>query len=203
MSRRRQRGKILEKIGIAIEPEAPRLQESGAVKLRVIVREPRSGYHHPAGKQDILEFLGAIGPIALYGLRTVELVPAPLRYTGAAQTFGSYHVAGRIMLYEQPLPPWRLCGRISPKTSHQFERAGAVLTWLPDIDTVAVDWPAGTLRRFMLEEVLLHEVGHHVLQQHKGKRPVRIARTRDHEVFAERFADKQRTTLAKRRRREG
>jgi hypothetical protein len=41
----------------------------------------------------------------------------------------------------------------------------------------------------MLFDVLLHEIGHHVLQHGKGKRLVRIARTRDHEAFATRFAD--------------
>jgi len=60
-----------------------------------------------------------------------------------------------------------------------------------------VDWPQDTLWRFMLEEVLLHELGHHVLQHHKGKRPERIARTRDHEAFAARFAEKQRAALLK------
>jgi hypothetical protein len=38
-------------------------------------------------------------------------------------------------------------------------------------------------------------LGHHVLQQYKGKRPVRIARTRDHEAAAERFASRQRSLL--------
>lgn len=40
----------------------------------------------------------------------------------------------------------------------------------------------------MLCEVLLHEMGHHLLQHHKAKRRVRIARTQDHEAAAERFA---------------
>jgi Zn-dependent peptidase ImmA (M78 family) len=48
--------------------------------------------------------------------------------------------------------------------------------------------------------VLLHEIGHHILQQHKGKRRPRIARTRDHEAFAARFAEKHRAKLLERRR---
>jgi hypothetical protein len=62
-----------------------------------------------------------------------------------------------------------------------------------------VDWPADTLRRFILEEVLLHELGHHALQHHKAKRRARIARTKDHEAFAARFAVRQRPALRKRR----
>jgi hypothetical protein len=50
----------------------------------------------------------------------------------------------------------------------------------------------------MLEEVLLHELGHHVLQYHKGKRLARIARTKDHETFAALFAKRQKSRLADR-----
>jgi Zn-dependent peptidase ImmA (M78 family) len=50
----------------------------------------------------------------------------------------------------------------------------------------------------MLEEILLHELGHHVLQHEKGKRPERIARTRDHEAFARRFARQLRAALRQR-----
>jgi RNA-splicing ligase RtcB len=56
------------------------------------------------------------------------------------------------------------------------------------------------LKHFMLEGVLLHELGHHVLQHYKGKRPVRIARTRDHEAAAERFASRQRSLFRAARR---
>jgi Zn-dependent peptidase ImmA (M78 family) len=40
----------------------------------------------------------------------------------------------------------------------------------------------------MLFDVLMHEVGHHLIQHHKGKRQARVARTRDHEAFADAFA---------------
>jgi len=111
---------------------------------------------------------------------------------------GSYDVPGRIVLYEQPVPPWRMRGMIAPATACRLEKSGAVLTPLPEAGVTLVDWPADTLRRFMLDEVLIHEVGHHVLQHHKGKRPARIARTRDHEASAARFAEKQRAALTKR-----
>jgi hypothetical protein len=44
------------------------------------------------------------------------------------------------------------------------------------------------LRKFVLCDVLLHELGHHRLQHEKGKRLARIARTRDHEAYATRIA---------------
>ena len=53
-----------------------------------------------------------------------------------------------------------------------------------------MSWPGETLKEFMLLDVLLHEIGHHVLQHYKGKQRVRIARTRDHEAFASAFAER-------------
>jgi len=52
-----------------------------------------------------------------------------------------------------------------------------------------------TLRQFMLREIFLHEMGHHVLQHYKGKRLARVARTRDHEAFANRFVEKHRGSI--------
>src|SRR5262249_32850054 len=112
-----------------------------------------------------------------------------------------YYVPGRVVLYEQALPPWRLSGLVDTETAQRLEGAGAVVKLVPEVGATLVEWPVGTLRRFMLEDVLLHEVGHHVLQHHKGKRPMRIARTRDHEAFAARFAKKQRAALHKRQKR--
>lgn len=56
-------------------------------------------------------------------------------------------------------------------------------------------WPADTLRGFMLLDVFLHELGHHLAQQYSGKRSARIARTREHESLAERFAARCRAEL--------
>jgi len=167
----------------------------GLLRVRITVRQPRNGFHHPISKQDVLEMLRAVGPLAFYGLRSVELARSPSK--GSTPVFGRYYVPGRILLFEQPMPPWRLSGLLRGDVARRMERAGAVLTLLTDVGATRVDWPQATLRRFMLEEVLFHELGHHVLQHHKGKRPARIARTRDHEAFAARFAEKQRAALKK------
>jgi hypothetical protein len=134
--------------------------------------------------------------MAFYGLRSVELVRAPMGRRSAASVFGRYCAPGTIRLFEQPTPPWQLPGRLEAETARRWERAGAVLTVRQDSGGTLVEWPGDTLRRFMIEEVLLHELGHHVLQHFKGKRPVRVARTADHEAFAERFAARQRRRLA-------
>ena len=77
----------------------------------------------------------------------------------------------------------------------RLERSGAIITAQPGLRMTLVEWPDNSLKRFMLEEVLLHELGHHILQHHKGKRPTRIARTKDHEASAEGFAFRQRSLL--------
>jgi hypothetical protein len=161
------------------------------------VQKPRPGFHHPADKNDILEVLRVVGPIAFYGLRSVELARSRADGSIPALVFGRYCVPGRIILFEQPFPPWRLSGLLKGDLFRRLERAGAVLTVLTDVAATLVDWPRDALRRFMLEEVLLHEIGHHVLQHHKGKRRERIARSRDHEAFATRFANKLRVALMK------
>ena len=166
------------------------------MRVRIVVRESRHGFHHPADKQDVLDMLKAVGPAAFYGLRSIELARSPSN-ASIMPVFGRYCVPGRIILFEQPLQPWRLSGLLKGSVTRRLERAGAVVTRLTDVGATLVLWPHDTLRRFMLEEVLLHELGHHVLQHHKGKRPVRVARARDHESFAARFAEKQRLALMK------
>jgi hypothetical protein len=166
--------------------------------LRIVVRRPRRGFHHPAGRRDVLAMLRAVGPAASYGLRSVELGRSPASGEAMALRFGRYQVPGKIVLFEQPLPPWRLPALVPRRDARRLERAGATLTRMPEVGAMLVDWPPGTLRRFMLAEVLLHELGHHLLQHERGKRPVRIARTRDHEAFARRVARRLRAALGQR-----
>lgn len=163
--------------------------------LRIIIQPPRAGFHHPVGKRELLELLNAVGPVARYGLYSIELARTPVRASTSALVFARYCAPGRIILFEQPLPPWRTPGLLHGTILRRFERAGAILTLLPDIRATLIEWPKDTLARFMLEHVFMHELGHHVLQHYKGKRLVRIARTSDHEAFARRFVEKQLSIL--------
>lgn len=166
---------------------------------RILWRQTRPGFHHPLSKRDVRQFLESIGALAVYGLRSIEFARDGTNPGRAASlAFGRYEAPGRILLFEQPLPPWRLPGKLVKRDAERFERCGALVCRLSEVGATLVDWPADTLRRFMLEEVLLHELGHHVLQYHKGKRLARIARTKDHEAFAALFAERQRSQLADR-----
>src|SRR5437879_694217 len=74
--------------------------QRGQSKLRIIVQQPRVGFNHPADKQDVLELLKAVGPVAFYGLRSIELARSPANGSTSAPVFGRYSVPGRIILFE-------------------------------------------------------------------------------------------------------
>jgi hypothetical protein len=198
LSLRRKLGLQTRRIGVAFVRRPTDV--NGHSCLRIIARSPRAGFHHPAGKRDLLELLDAVGPIARYGLRTVELAPSLAVAKASTLVFGRYCSPGRIILFAQRVPPWRLPGLLPETIVRRFERAGAIVTLLTDVNATLIDWPGNTLRRFMVEDIFLHELGHHVLQHYKGKRSVRIARTRDHEAFARRFVEKHLTMVNANRR---
>jgi hypothetical protein len=149
-------------------------------------------WHHPAGPAALLNLLERLPVAATYGLASIDLRPAPAHLPPSGQRFGRYVAPGRIVLYAQPRPPWHFAGGLGAAQAQAFVRCGARIARRPHCVAATVHWPRGSLQRFMLMEVLLHELGHHRLQRHHGKRRERIARTRDHEAFAHRWARRHR-----------
>jgi hypothetical protein len=133
----------------------------------------------------LLRFFGA--PYT-YGLRAVELVPGPSGSAAGRHPLGRLRVPGTVRLYDQPPSPWCLPGRLAQAEQARLCRAGAVVEEWADGTLTVVSWPGKTLRDFVLFDVLMHEIGHHLIQQYKGKRPARVVRTRDHEALADEFA---------------
>src|SRR5262245_10830088 len=88
LSLRRKLGLQTKRIGAAFI-QRPK-EVNGHSRLRIIVRSPRTGFHHPAGERDLLELLNAIGPIPRYGLRTIELAPSLATGTASTLVFGRY-----------------------------------------------------------------------------------------------------------------
>lgn len=174
------------------EPIAPPRGFPAPPPPRVEVQAPRPGHLHPASAVEVRERLAALGPRFFYGLEKVELAQGlPGRLV-----FGRFNPIGQLRLFDVPAPPWRLPG-LSVDDAVRLTHAGARLALAdPERPEVVVDWPGTTLRDFYLDEVLLHELGHHALQHSSGKRAPPQARTKDHEAFAERFARTARDTLA-------
>jgi hypothetical protein len=182
---------MLKEAGIVYEFDNSDSHEE-KVKPRISVRQPKPGFFNPASKEDITQLLEFVGPEAMYGLQKIEYVSASNIEATVFPPFGRLKVPGCIVLYQQPLPPWRLSGIISADDANFCRQAGAIIEINHEIEATVVDWPGDTLRNFFLFDVLLHEIGHHILQHYKGKRTKRIARTRDHEDFAEKFVKRYR-----------
>ena len=144
----------------------------------VRARRARPGRYHPASAADVRQALKAFGEEFYYGVELVELVPAPP--LSSRLLLGRLVAPGRILLFDQARSPWRLAFGLAPKDRLRLEAAGAVLE-SPGV----VSWPGDTLRRFILCDVLTHELGHHFLQHERRLRGERGARTREHEARAE------------------
>ncbi len=191
----------------ALHREARRLKEEGTILAigekhldrvpyplpRVVVQRPSAGHCHPASKRDIIEVLRFFGEEYIYGLRCVVLARASAGSGSGRLIFGKLLVPGTIILYEQPRTPWVLPGSLAEKEFEKLTRAGAAIEQVSRGLQTVVHWPGAALRDFMLFDVLMHELAHHTLQQYTGKRPARIARTADHEAYADRFASRCRT----------
>jgi hypothetical protein len=148
---------------------------------------------HPLARRQIVDALAFFGPIAAYGLASVELHHAGDVLSGLP-ILGRLRVPGTIVLYEQPVSPWTIAGRLSEESLRRIRDAGAIVEVQPS--ATVIDWPGDTMLRFMLFDGLMHEVGHHLIQQHIGKRTARVMRTADHERAAQRFAAACRATWA-------
>ncbi len=195
-SRDRKRLRVLKEGGLTSGP-AVRQTKDLKVGPRIVIHKARPGFFHPVSRRDILQVLEAAGPEAVYGLKRIELARVRDPDPSGLSPLGSLFPQGRIVLFEQPVPPWRLLGRLSEASVRALETAGAVIAQNAGPFTTVIEWPGAALRDFMLFDVLLHELGHHILQHNKGKRPLKIARSRDHEAFADRFARKCRKALLK------
>ncbi len=153
--------------------------------IDVRVCPPRPEFLHPASADDVARSLAFFGPAVVYGLHRVELRQG-VGDNRSGLLIAGLQVPGVVVLFEQPRPPWMIAGRLTTDSSQRLQRAGAHITVTASI--TRVDWPAQTLRDFVLFDGLLHEIGHHLIQHRAGKRAARVMRTVDHERRADAFA---------------
>lgn len=165
-------------------PEQPD-QVGSVAPVRVRSTRPRPGFIHPLGRRQVLQALDFFGPLATYGLRAIELRHIDQEEPGVP-VLARLRVPGTVILYEQRPSPWTIAGRLSEESLHRLRDAGAIVDARPSV--TIIDWPEETLAQFMLFDGLMHEVGHHLIQHHTGKRTARVMRTADHERAAKRFA---------------
>jgi len=161
-------------------------------RVDIIVVPARTGYIHPLGPAHIKRALDFFGPHAVYGLRSVELRTAPSS-SAPGLPIARFRVPGTVVLYEQREPPWTVRG-LPTASIERLQRAGASVE--EGASGARVHWTAKALRDFVLFDGLMHEIGHHLIQQHTGKRTARVMRTADHERRAAAFADECRRAWA-------
>jgi hypothetical protein len=160
--------------------------EDRPAPVRIRVTRARPGFHHPLGRPEIRELLAFFGPVTTYGVRSIELARLPSDDPTAIR-LATLRVPGVVLLYEQAESPWVVHGSMSKTAVDRLEHAGAVVS--TNDAATRIDWPGKTLAAFMRFDGLLHEIGHHLIQHHTGKRTARVMRTADHERRAQRFAD--------------
>jgi hypothetical protein len=180
----RRRARLFKILGLPSPAMAGAVDDS-TEPLRFHISRPRPGFQHPLSRQQIVETLAFFGPLTVYGLKSVELRQVGNGVSGVP-VLGRLLVPGTVILYEQPATPWTITGRLSEESLGRLRDAGATVELKPSV--TVIDWPGETLAHFMLFDGLMHEVGHHLIQHHTGKRTARVMRTADHERAAERFA---------------
>ena len=183
-----QTGSASDEYGIAAGKRGAAGEQSGPVPWpRLHIQRPRAGHIHAASGADLRRLLSFFGEQCCYGLRSIELArgdDAP----GATLRLGRLLVPGRIVLYDHEPSPWLLPGLLPARQRERLRRGGALVETTGLGRHTIVTWPGSTLRDFMLFDVFMHEVGHHMIQQYTGKYRARVMRTRDHEAAADRFA---------------
>lgn len=166
--------------GSAPKPKTPDMPW----RLRIRNSKPLPGMQPLLTVRDIMALLDPLGPTALYGLKAIRLRREnAIRLEGVV--FAEYLPGGEIHLYAVPTLPWRLPFLLAPADQELFLRYGASIAEHPQRLMTTIHWNAATLKRFALYGVLAHELGHHLLQHHGGKRKVMFCRRSDHEQRAD------------------
>ena len=150
-----------------------------------------TGQVYPCSLGDLEVELLRLATDDLQGLLSVGLVPGTAKDSKANARY-FYSPRPKIELYSFPAPlSIRLQRHLNPgqvSELYRLEREFGMETLQQGSRWVG-RWQAADLRRFILEHVLLHEIGHHVY--HMGRRRSGLVHrpfTRESEQFAEAFA---------------
>lgn len=133
---------------------------------RIVVRPPSAGTMHVLEKGDVRATLWALGAMYWYKLRVVELCAQPADGSRRRLALGRLVVPGRILLLSLPPSPWHLPHRLPATEARRLLAAGALVETAAHSSLVA--WAGSSLRRFMVCEVLCHELGHHLAYVRNG-----------------------------------
>jgi hypothetical protein len=149
-------------------------------RTTIRIRRLQSGCVHPLSRAEIDHFLTLVGPENRYGLTEIVL-RQECPWSVRRMLFGEYRPPGLILLYAVPAPPWQLDFLPEPQALAALARHCPGLVVERALQRLVVPWTMDALKRFLLLEVLAHELGHHLLHKRRG----RHGRVTDHEARAE------------------
>lgn len=180
----------LREAGVAVlDAGRPERQEAVVRLPRIRVSRASPGLVHAVTPPEIRRTMLVLGESSFYGLRAIDLLPRAAARPSALH-LGRYIAPATVQLFAVEPPPWRLTGVLDTPALERMQLYGAQTDDDEGVPGAVIRWPGTSLRDFMLIDVLMHEVGHHVVQQYAGKRSARVRRTRDHEAFAASFAER-------------
>ena len=163
----------------------PSLSDSAPERrLPIRAQKPLPGTLHPLNPRDIRGLIEALGPASLYGIPCIRL-RRECGVTPQGIVFGEYLLSGEIHLYAVPSLTWKLPYLLQDSNLAAFVRHGCHCEVEEEIERTTLIWSLSGLRTYYLYEVLAHELGHHLLQYHKGKRSATLCRRADHEKWAD------------------
>lgn len=137
-----------------------RLAQSPARGIRIVVDPPPRGFRHACTVRDLKALLARVPADYLTGLRQIRLSNQVRRYHDRDADY----LDGEIRLFPYPE---RLIFPASPRPHDPDDQEW--LAWgarlVDDGGVRALAWTPDALRRYLLEHVFLHELGHHVAAQ--------------------------------------
>lgn len=161
--------------------------DGDACSVYVAPLDPR--FVRPASLEDVMGTLASVPVEFLMGLESVLILGGTGKQDRQAEgrrfCYGCYWTSPKwICLYAFPrrLLTWRLRESVRPSDLQPYRRAGVKCQ--SDRGRWTLEYDDESLRRFYLDTVLLHEIGHHV-DRHNDPRP-----TAESERFAVWFAQK-------------
>jgi len=155
--------------------EARRINDPPRVALFERPLPPGGADRYPCTVEDIRGQLARVPEYEIEGLWAIGLFPQP---RGRARAYGTYYrwfppIGKPVILIHPAQDPWTFTLRrhgsagytkdhraVERRYGLQTERSGS---------SVVCHWPADGGRRFVVQHVLLHEIGHHVQYQERWR----------------------------------
>jgi len=162
------------------------IAENGGQRVSVFERPLNERFARPFDAQDVCEVIEQLAPDLVAGLRAVILLGGTKKQDLVSYS-GLFHWGcycwDRIYLHPYPrrrLAYW-LGTRVDPRYEREYGPSGVEI--LEQGGYYRLVWSEASLRRYYLDNVLLHEIGHHADK--------RAASRRKRERFADWFAAEQ------------